>query len=174
MKNWIPKKTLIIASSVAAGLSVAIYVLGLFLVNSEIAKIETYYGDSESKLGREKRVAAIKTASEAYKEEIDVLRNFFIEKGDEVKFIETIEEAANVSGLKFEISALDVKSDQPKSTKEDVVVRMNVEGGWQETMIFLEKIEKMTFGVLVREISLDAKSLGVWSGFIEFVVFRNK
>lgn len=174
MKNWIPKKTLIVASCIGAGLSIAAYILGLFLVRSEIGKIEGYYSNSESKLGREKRVSAIKSASETYKNEISALRNFFIQKGDEVKFIEKIEEAAKTSGLKFEISALDVKPNQPKSIKEDVSVRINTEGGWQATMNFLDKIEKMNFGVSVNEVNLDAKSSGVWSGFVEFVVFRNK
>lgn len=174
MNNWIPKKTLIVSSLAATVTCIMIYTTGLFLVFGEIDKIEGYYTDTESKSGREERVRAIKFAADAYKQEIESLRKFFIQKGDEVKFIEQIEEAGRRSELAFEISDLSVKDASSKSEKEDVVVRVDIEGSWESVVSFLEELQKMEFGVLIEEVNLDAKNPGFWSGFIEFVVFRNK
>lgn len=174
MKKLIPKKSFLIFSFVIAGFSVITYVLGLFLVYGEIDKIENYYNNSESSSGREARVRAIKSASEKYEKEIDFLRKFFIQEGDEVRFIEQIENSAKDSGIKFELVSLNVREGDNKSIKEDVLVRMAIEGSWQQIISFIESIQRMEFGLSVEEVSIDANRPGLWSGFVEFLVFRNK
>ena len=174
MKKLIPKKSFLTFSFVTTGISVVVYVLGLLFVYGQIGKIESYYNNSESRSGREARVRAIKAAAEKYDKETESLRKFFIQKGDEVRFIEQIESAAKDSGIKFEIVSLNVRDGDNKSIKEDVLVRMAIEGSWQQTISFIESIQKMEFGVSVEEVGIDAGRPGLWSGFVEFLVFRNK
>ena len=51
---------------------------------------------------------------------------------------------------------------------------MKLEGSWQNIIRFVDKLEKMPFGVLVENMSLDTSTSGNWFGFIEFILFREK
>lgn len=172
MKNWIPKKIFLIITAITAAFCVILYFASLFLVLLEIKKIEDYYNNTESQSGKEERVRALKSIAETNKEYIQTLRGYFIQKGDEVKFIEQIEEISRKSSIQFEISSIDTKPNQVKNFKEDITVRMNIEGSWQNIMRFVDMLEKINFGVLVQNISLDAKTGDGWSGMVEFVIFR--
>ncbi len=115
--------------------------------------------------------------TEANKKYIETLRSFFVQKGDEVKFIEEIEKIARESGIDFQINGIDVKSNPKEakdSLKEDVAIRMNIQGSWREAMRFLEMLDKIYFGVAVQNITLDADGTGGWSGALDFIIFREK
>ncbi|KKR28236.1 MAG: hypothetical protein UT61_C0054G0008 [Candidatus Woesebacteria bacterium GW2011_GWA1_39_8] len=172
MKNWIPKKTFLMVSATAAVFCVVLYLASLFLVLLEIKEIEDYYNNTESQSGKEERARVLKSIAETNKEYIQTLREYFIQKGDEVKFIEQIEEIGKKSSIQFEINSIDVKPNQLKNFKEDITVRMDIEGSWQNIMNFTDMLEKMNFGILVQNISLDAKTEAKWSGTIEFIIFR--
>jgi len=172
--NWIPKKTSIVLSWALLGLCFVLYFSGLFLVLNKIKNIQSYYSDTESKSSREERVRIIKSITDTNKANIAVLRDFFVQKGDEAKFIEDIETVAKNAGIKFQINSIDVDPNQPKSFKEDVSINMAVEGSWQNVMRFLDKVQKMSFGVAVGNLNLDAKSASVWSGSVNLTVFRER
>ncbi len=159
---------------ISAVFCVTLYFAGLFVVLAEIKKVENFYQSVESEAFREEKSWAIKSVAEANKESIQTLRNFFIQKGDEVKFIEQIEEIATSSAVKFEISSIDVKANQPDSFKENVSVRIKIEGSWGNIMRFIGRLERMPFGVSVEKIGLNVDTPGNWSGLVEFVVFREK
>ena len=91
-----------------------------------------------------------------------------------MKFIEKIEDAARDSDIKFEIASISDVGAKDELFKEDVKVDMKVEGSWSKTMSFVDKLEKLPFGVSVRSINLDANASGRWSGAVEFVIFREK
>lgn len=174
MKNWIPKKTTLLFTVGTAIFAALLYITSLAVVWWEIKRIENYHKTNESKSSIEEKTRILKSVAETEKYYIDILRNFFIKKGDEVKFIEQIEKTAQESEVKFEISLIDVKPNQVKNFKEDVTVRMNIEGPWNSIMLFVDRLEKMEFGVSVQNLNLDTKSKGDWSGFIEFTLFREK
>jgi len=174
MSNWIPKNKLMRFAATLASLSIILYFVGLFVVLAEIKRVENFYQSAESEASKEEKSWAIKAIAEANKEPIQTLRSFFIQKGDEVKFIEQMEEIAAGSTVKFEISSIDVRANQQDSFKEDVNVKINIEGSWKNIMYFIDKLEKMSFGVSVEKISLDAGEPGNWVGFIELIVFREK
>ena len=92
---------------------------------------------------------------------IQTLQNYFVQKDDEVKFIEQIEKIARASGVKFEMTSIDVKANQPNSFSENVNVKMKLEGFWRGVVSFIDKLEKMPFGVLVEKIDLDANVPGI-------------
>ena len=83
-------------------------------------KIENLYHDINSESSKEEKFWAIKSIAEANKEPVQTLRDFFIQKGDEVKFIEIIEGVAKASSVKFEIASIDVRAVKDASFKEDI------------------------------------------------------
>lgn len=174
MKNWIPKKSLIVTFSTIAALSVILYAGSLFFVTWQINKIESYYSDTESRSVREERSKIIKVFMNENDSYVSNMRKFFIQNGDEVKFIEQIEEVAKSSGIKFVINNIDEKLCQQDSFKEDVNVRFGVEGEWNKIFSFIDQLETMEFGVQVKDFSLDYVDRSTWSGSVDFIVFREK
>jgi hypothetical protein len=174
MNNWIPKNKIIKFAGATTLFSAALYFVFLFVVFGEAQKLGNFYQNTETESSKEERFLAIQSIVEINKEPLQTLENFFVKKDDEVKFIEQIEAMAGTSGIKFEITSLDVKPNQTDSFKEDVSIKMNVEGGWKGIMSFVNRLEKMPFGVLIEDVNLDAKAPGDWTGSVGFVVFREK
>lgn len=173
MKNWIPKKSLVIISSAFSVGFFLVYLISSIYVFWQIDKIENYYSDTESRSGREERARAIRLFSETNKEQINAVRSFFIKEGEEANFIENVEAAANKAGVKFDIAEINIQNSEGQTLKENVEVNVKLEGGWGAVMSFLDSLEKMPFGTYVYDFSLD-KENGIWSGAVNFLVFREK
>lgn len=173
MKNWIPKKSLVIVSSIFSVTFFLFYAISSAYVFWQIDKIENYYSDTESRSGREERARFIRSFSETNKEQINAIRSFFIKEGEEADFIETIEASASSSGVKFDIAQINIQDNDKQTLKENVEVNMKIEGSWASVMTFINSLEKMPFGTYVYDLSLD-KANGVWSGNVNFLVFREK
>ena len=173
MKNWIPKKSLVVISSAFSVGFFLFYLISSVYVFWLIDKIESYYSDRESRSGREERARAIRLFSENNKGQINAVRSFFIKEGEEANFIETIELEANKSGIKFDISEINIQNNENQSLKENVDVNIKLEGSWKSVMTFIDSLEKMPFGTYVYDVSLD-KGNNVWSGTVNFLVFREK
>lgn len=174
MKSWIPKNKIVRLAVAVAALSVLLYFAGLFVVSREINKIENLYRDTNSELFKEERFWAIKAVAENNKELIQTLRDFFIQKGDEVQFIEKIEKTAEAASVEFEISSIEVKANQENPFKEDVNIKMKIAGSWKGVISFIDGLRKIPFGVLIDKVDLDSDASNHWSGSIEFVIFREK
>lgn len=150
-----------------------LYMVGLFMVKSKINAIRSSYTASESKFVQEEKRVAIDQVVNSHLAEIEKVRKFFVAKGDEVEFIESIENLAKNKGLLFEIDTIS-QSPTGGEKKEDIVVKIDIEGGWGGAVSFIEELEKLPFGVSITKVELDTKSKGVWAGFVEFAVFREK
>ncbi|MEK7635119.1 MAG: hypothetical protein AAB446_01665 [Patescibacteria group bacterium] len=175
MNNWIPKNKTVRWAVSAVLVSVILYFVGVFVVFVEMKKLENLYNDTESQFSKEEKFRVIKSVADVNQETINKLRSFFIQKGDEVKFIEQIETIAKNAGIKFEIESIDVKTGQENSVfKEDIEVKMSMEGSWESALSFLNKLEKLPFGASVSGVSLNSSGLGTWSGSIKFIIFREK
>jgi hypothetical protein len=174
MNNWIPKNKIVKFAIATAIFSVLLYFVGLWFVFNETKKVENFYRDTNSASFKEERFWTIKSIAETNKALIQNLRDFFIQKGDEVKFIEQIEAAAKNSAIKFETSSIDVNADPKNLFKENIDIKINVAGSWGNIISFLNKLEKLPFGVSIENVSLDANVPENWSGFIEFIIFREK
>jgi Tfp pilus assembly protein PilO len=174
MEKWLPKNNIVNFAIIAVLISILLYFTGLFIVYKETKKAENLYTDTESEFFKGKKFWAIQSLVEKNSETIQLLRSFFVQKGDEINFIEQIENVAKGSGVKFDISSIEVKEDAENSFEEDVFVKMEIEGSWKNVMAYVENIERMPFGVSVVDITLDAQSPGNWSGSIQFVLFREK
>ncbi len=173
MSHWIPKNKILILVATILGLSVVLYIFGIFLVKSKINSIKSAYTASESKFVQEERREIINEILKSRSAEIEKLRRFFVAKGDEVVFIEKIESLARENGLLFEIDTIS-QSTAGTNNKQDIIIKMDIEGGWHNVMTFIKDLETMPFGVAISSIELDAKAKSGWSGFIEFAVFREK
>lgn len=155
-----------------ATLCLVLYFTFLFLVKKEIKKAEDAYTNSNPDSFSEEQLWQVKSIVEKNEAEIETLRNFFIRKGDEVKFIEKIESLARVSGINFEIDSIETKNGQKDSVKEDVYVKMKIEGSWRGVTYFMDKLRKMPFGASIESVNLDVKSKNIWSGDLLFIIFR--
>lgn len=174
MNNWVPKSKLVKFATIVAVLSVLLYFAGLWVVSSEINKIENLYHDANSELFKEEKFWAVKSVAEANKESIQTLRDFFVQKGDEVKFIEQIEKVAETASVKYEITSIEVKASQKIPFKEDVNIKIRIAGSWKNSILFIDELNKMPFGVSLVSADLDVGSSANWSGLIEFIIFREK
>lgn len=174
MTKWIPKKEFLTSVTLVALLSVIIYFAGLFFVLGEVREIEDVYRNTESEFSKNEKARTLKSLAESNKEDIQTLREFFIQKGDEIEFIEKIEEIGRKSGTTFEIDSINPKLEQGDILKENIEVRINIEGSWSKIMNFIDMLEKTYFGVSIQNINLDINTPGQWSGFIEFIIFREK
>lgn len=172
MNNINTKNKLLKIVAGAAALSLVLYFGFLFLVQKEIKKVENAYTNSNPDSFSEEQFWQVKSIVEKNEAEVQSLRDFFIQKGDEVKFIEKIEGLARASGINFEIDSIEAKNGQKDSVKEDVYVKMKIEGSWRGITYFIDKLRKMPFGVSIDNINLDANGKGVWSGDLLFVIFR--
>jgi len=173
MKEWMPKNNIIKFFTIATALIFIMYITGIFVVFAGIQKVRNFYNSIESESTKENKILAIKSAIEENKEDIEKIRNFFIQKGDEVKFIEQIEKTAKGLGVRFEIDSIEVKSPEEGSLKENVEIRADVLGNWNNIFRFLDKLNKMPFGVTLQNFELMA-SRGEWSGKLDLIVFREK
>lgn len=137
-------------------------------------EIEKAYSDVESVVTKEENSQAIERIVAENALQIQALRDFFVAPGDEVGFIEKIEAVGKSSELIFEITSIsqDKTSDDP--VKEDIKVRIAVEGSWQSIMTFIKELERMPFGVIITNINIDANSEKGWAGFVEIIIFREK
>lgn len=174
MNNWIPKNKLVKFAIATIALSALLFFAGLWVVSSEINKIENLYRDSNSEFFKEEKFWAVKSVAEANKDSIQTLRDFFVQKGDEVKFIEQIEKMAESAYVKYEITSIEVKASQNIPFKEDVNIKMRIAGSWKNSILFIDKLRKMPFGVSLESVDLDVGSSGDWSGSAEFIIFREK
>ncbi len=174
MNNWIPKNKIVKFALGLVLFSVVLYFSGLIFVSREIKKIEDTFYSTESDTYKEEEIRIIKSVVEANKELVQTFQDFFIKKGDEIKFIEEIERVARASAVDFEIASIDVIENKKDSFKEDVNLKIELKGSWQEVMSFVDKLEKMSFGVSIENIKLEANTPGNWAGIVEFIIFREQ
>ena len=174
MNNWVPNKKIIRSAALIAMVCTILYFTGLFFVINKINKIENSYNDIESSIYKQERVWTLKALAENNKEDIKTLRDFFIQKEDEVYFIEAIESIARKSGVLFEIASISEKPKEGDTFEQDILVKIDVEGSWLNILNLLDMLEKMPFGVSVENINIDASAPSKWSGFIELILFKEK
>lgn len=174
MNNWIPKNKTIKLSISAAFLSLLVYLGGLFFVWRQTQEVTDLYETVESRSSQGEKFRVIKSITEANQETIQTLRNFLVRKGGEVEFIEQIETVAKNSGVKFEIFSINTEADQASSLKENIKVKIELESSWKNIIAFIDKLEKLPFGVLISSFSFDTSGKGYWSGSVEIIAFKEK
>ncbi|NLE07267.1 MAG: type 4a pilus biogenesis protein PilO [Parcubacteria group bacterium] len=175
MNSWIPKNIIVKLTVGMVVLSVLLYLTSLFFVTRQTKKVENLYVDMKSKSFESEKIQAIKSTLGSYNSNLQILRDFFVKKGDEVKFIEEIERVAKDADVKFEISAINVKSGDEQSLNDDIDVRMEIEGPWNDVIKTIDNLERLPFGVLVDNLNINTVGgEGYWSGSISFRVFKEK
>lgn len=174
MTNMVPTKKFHTTSLLVLVVSAVLYLTSLFIVFGEINKIKNAHKDTESGVYRKERMEAILKAYEENKSHIDTMRNFFVQKGDEVKFIEHIEYLGKKSDIDFEIESIDFRPANADSVKEDVLIKIKIKGPWARINSFVDGLEKSHFGVLVKDLDIDKMEEGVWFGLVNVNLYRQK
>ena len=101
MKNWLPNKKLIIISILVTFGGLVVYLISIYLVHSKMGQIERAFSETESAVAQEERARALSAVADQNKVEIEILRSFFVVAGDEVGFIEKIEDSLCNENLKL-------------------------------------------------------------------------
>lgn len=174
MNNWIPKNKIVNSSVAILLVSIGLYFVGLLIISQKTIEIKDSYRNTESESFKEEKQLALKSASLSNTEDIQTLRSFFIQKGDEVEFIKQIENIGRKAGIKFEIDSIDLKTETSDSFKEDVMIKLSINGSWESVVSFLDMLEKMPFGVSVENLNLNTDMSGSWSGTLHLILFREK
>jgi len=174
MINWISKNKIVKLAGMIAVFSVILYFSSLLIVFKETKKVGNLYNDTESEFSKSKKFWAVKSIADANSETIQALEIFFVKKDDEVQFIKQIETVARNSSVKFNIDSIDIKDNPQDTFKEDIEVKMTIEGPWESVVSFADRLGKMPFGTLINSINLDADNSGFWSGSIDFIIFKEK
>ena len=174
MKNWVPKRRLLITTTTITLTCLLVYFGSLIFVLNEMHQIEAAYSDPNSSFSRQQRAEILKVIVESNDKDLETLRAFYIQKGDEVEFIEEIERLGQQSGVVFEIDTINPVGKENSAFKEDIAIKINIEGSWSKIMNFLESLEKTYFGISIENINLDADVPGRWTGSVRLLVFREK
>jgi len=176
MDNWTPHKKILKFSIFFSIFSILLYFLGLFFIYHHIQNKQSFEYGNESQSSKEERFWTIKSIVENNKDSIKILNDFFVSKSDEVGFIKKIEETAKNSEIDFEITSIDVKNDtvNPNPIKEDMSIQIKFKGSWNNIMTFVNKLEKLNFGVSISGLNIDLDENGNWAGNASLLVFKEK
>lgn len=158
---------------IIAFLSIVLYLFGICFVFREINKAYNLYNNTESDFVKTRKFTAIKAIVQNNAVDIESLKNILVKKGDEVEFIKIIENEAKNTNIKFDIQSIDLEPLAENQFKENLKIKINFEGSWKNTLLFVDKLQKMPFGSQINRINLDANR-NVWTGSVEFFVFREK
>lgn len=173
MNSWIPNKKIIVASSLTLFVCIVVYISFFILLKRKVHSIEVAYSNTASILSLEEQARVNRFIALENKDNIDFINQYFIERGDEVLFIEDIEKYARSLNLKFDIVSISpVKPTSSEVAIKETLVKMNLEGSWQNLIVFLDGLYKLPFGVSVQNFGFDKASNGIWGLTIEFVVFN--
>lgn len=173
MNSWIPKKNIVRVTMIIAGLITLAYFVCLLVLFNKAREINTAHQDINSDSFKQEKFEAIKNIISNNTDSIQNVENFFVKKGDEVKFIEQIESLAGKFDLNFEMSSIEANID-PGNLKEDIEMNIKISGSWSNVMKFINNLKKMPFGVSISQVNLDAERIGSWSGSLKAIVFREK
>jgi Tfp pilus assembly protein PilO len=172
MNHWLPNKKIITMSIMVAAMGFVAYLAGIYVVGIKIGDIEEAHISKESFSTEERKREALEKIVEQHKSSIETLRSILIESGNEVGFIETIEKTGKDSGATFNISSINQGRLEEGAKKEDLILKIEAEGSWQQILNLTRNIESLPFGALITELNLDATSSGIWTARIGLVVFR--
>src|SRR3989344_5762644 len=159
MNSWVPKTNTIIVAVVFLIASIFVYVTFLFVVRGKINSIELAYSNTASTLALEEESRKIKIITEENSSQIESVNKYFVEKGDEVLFIEDVERLAKESGIKFDIVSISpVKPQSSNAESKKIAVKMNIQGSWSKILLFIDGLEKLPFGISIQGFNLDKPS----------------
>lgn len=103
---------------------------------------------------------------------IEELNTFFIGSGEQniVSYIENMERLAK--NLDFEISAVSQK-DTPDKGIEILQTSINLSGRFDDILVFIEKLENLTFGIKIVGASISYNEIkGVWESLLVIDTFK--
>ncbi len=172
MNSWVPKTNILVIACSFLAVSLLVYTFSLSVINRKISSIELAYSNTANTLATEEESRLIKNIADQNFESIDFVNKYFVQKGDEVGFIEDVENLAKSLGIKFNIVSITPVRPLEGSESTEISIKMNVEGSWSGAVRFLDKLEKMPFGVMVQNFNLDKSGGSSWTGSIDFIVFN--
>lgn len=173
MKMLMPNKKIFRIAIVFFVVAVLVYVLSIFLLFKKKAEIKTHSSLTFSALAQEEEALRIQNILDKNKEIVTYIRNFFIDKNDDISFIEDIEMVGNMNGVNYEIVSITPQKNKDDS-KEEMLIKINFNGSWNSVIGYLLKLEKLEFGTNIQNMNIERSGGGRWEGFIEFLVYKNK
>lgn len=160
MNQYIPDKKILRFSIAAATISLLGMVLAGWLLSSRMSLLNSEIRKTQEMSGSVEQAFKIKGQLNELDEEVKLLDSFFVKKGEEVAFIESVEKLASSTGVKLEIKNITVDSkNNSKSFKEDILVSMSSRGSYAGISSFFRKLESMP-----KLVSVDSYSMRLSDG----------
>lgn len=111
---------------------------------------------------------SVKISLDENKDFISQIDTFFIAKDGVVSFINTLERLGQSTGLKINIQSVSVEpGSDPKDFKEGLKLKIETEGGWQDSSRFLSIIENLPYRLVVNSASV------ILNGSSEAILFKD-
>lgn len=173
MKSWLPNSKIFRIAIVFFAITLLIYLFSLGALLKKKSEIKDHNSQTFSALTQEEDALRLQSILDTNKELIGSVRGFFIPKNDDISFIESIESVGETSGVRSEISSITPGKNKDEN-KETILVKTNFEGSWVSVMRYLDRLEKMDFGVYVQNINIESPAAGNWEGSVEFIIYKDK
>jgi hypothetical protein len=175
MNKYIPDKKDLYGAVGMLAAGVLIFVAAIIAVSSKISTIYEESMQAETvAIGIEEAFIIKKDLAELH-DEVSILNSYFIQSGDEVRFIEKLESVARASNVKIEISSIAVGKEPTQSAfTENLGMRIRFEGDRASIHNFLKRMESMPHAVSLGNFSFELLVDELWSGQIEVSVLKIK
>ena len=173
-RKYIPtKKDLSLAVGAAL---IGVVILGLIVlsISNNISRIKSEEEAAKAASEGVEQALFLKKSISDLAMEIATIDSFFVRSGEEVRFIEEIEERARQAGVVIEISSLVVSARKGSDIVEDLKMKVTFEGSWEKGRQFLSVLQSMPYAVSLTE--ADMRNLGEagWRGQLNFSVMKIK
>ncbi len=165
MKNLTVAKKIFLSLVVINVIVFGLYAFLFWKVIDRSQTTATLLAEERSDRQKNDALQAIKVSLTENKDFISQIDSFFISPDGVVGFITFLEKLGKDSGVKINIGSVAVNPDSkdPKDFKENLKLKLEIEGTWQNVVYFLSRLENLPYRVQfdTATISLQGVSDGI-------------
>lgn len=150
---------------------VIIFVYGFLYydIGSQNKKASELLGQVNSDMQKNDTLRAIKISLNQNKDFISQVDSFFIAPDGVVNFISLLEGLGKASGVKLSIGSVSVVPEGgAKDFKEDLSLRLDMSGSWEQIYYFLSLLQNQPYRIM-----FDTASIGL-EGAVDAIKFTDK
>ncbi len=175
MNSYIATKKELYISVCAAVFAVVVFTFSIVIVAQSISSLNKESLQSEIATTGIEETLLIKKDLADWRDEINLIENFFVNPGGEIGFIEKLEAVAKNSGVKIEISSISVgKKETSSDFIENLGMKVRFDGEWRAVAKFLKSVEAMPYAVSISNVEANLLDGLLWRGEADVSVLKTK
>lgn len=162
---------------------------GMFLmIKIKNEHISSMLNDADRDIKRDEFLLKTRLILNDNAESISKLDEYFVQRDEAPRFIESIENLARSLGVDLNVAFVSVEAETRNKDdfKELLKMRVEVVGSWGRVMTFISALENLPFRILVQSVNVssektqedlffeNAQGASSWKGNIEFSVLKIK